>query len=231
MNTGNTIKSALMGLVFPEVCILCGMPLTGFQHFICQECIETRFEQAAAAADERLNLPESVSGRLALWNFDKGGYLQDLLHNLKYKRLMGLGVDLGVALGTKMKLYFDEGMLSDGKTRLLPVPLHPRRKKQRGFNQAAYLAEGIKQAAGVDILKDDAVTRVKNTKTQTGFTLEKRRLNIQGAFKVEDVSAVKARNIIIVDDVFTTGATCFELADTLHKAGAKSLYIVTAAQA
>lgn len=231
MNTGNTIKSALMGIVFPEVCILCGMPLTGFQHFLCQECIESRFEEAAITVDERLNLPESVSGRLALWNFDKGGYLQDLLHNLKYKRLTGLGVDLGAAIGAKMKIHFDKAILSGGMTRLLPVPLHPRRKRQRGFNQAAYIAEGIKQATDLDVFGEDTVVRIKNTKTQTGFTLEKRRKNIRGAFRVNHISAVRDLNIIIVDDVFTTGATCFELADILHNAGAKSLYIVTAAQA
>jgi len=225
------IKSALMDIVFPKVCSLCGMPLSGHQQFICTNCVQTRFDDAFATAEDHLNLPESVKGRLALWQFDKGGYLQDLLHSLKYHRLTNVGIDLGVALAVKMKQVYKDDAFNISELILLPVPLHPKKRKMRGFNQAYYIAKGIENVFGGQILPKNAVVRTKNTKTQTGFSLEKRRANISDAFKVNDIEWVTGKTIFIIDDVFTTGATGFELAQVLKDAGAESIFIVTVAQA
>lgn len=222
------IGSSLTELLFPKVCTICGMLLSGNQQFICGECIIERFEKAALSPEDLINLPENIDRRIALWHFDKGGYLQELLHDLKYKRLTGVGEDLGVALGARMKrekpFVFED-------TALLPVPLHPRKRKTRGYNQAYHIAIGMKKVLKTEIISNSAVIRVKNTKTQTGFSLERRRENISDAFEVDEASLLEGKNIIIVDDVFTTGATSFELAGVLKKAGAQSIYIATIAQA
>jgi len=224
-------KTAIMEILFPRVCSLCGMPLSGSQQFICSTCVETRFDSAFSTKEDLLNLPESVNSRLALWKFDKGGYLQDLLHNLKYQRLTGVGIDLGIALGSKIKKEMPIIEENIDEVLFLPVPLHPKKRKMRGFNQAYYIAKGIQEVLGGSIVSKSAVVRVKNTKTQTGFSLEKRRVNISKAFKVVDSDAILDKNIVIVDDVFTTGATSFELAQVLKEAGAANIFITTVAQA
>lgn len=101
----------------------------------------------------------------------------------------------------------------------------------RGYNQAFYIAKGVAEVTNLKILPKDAVVRNRNTKTQTGFSLEKRRKNIQGAFTVSDPEVVKETVCVIIDDVFTTGATTFELSRVLKKAGSLDLLIATVAQA
>ena len=222
------LSSSFTELLFPKVCTICGMPLSGNQQFICGECIFERFEQAVLKPEDLINLPENVDHRIALWNFDKGGYLQDLLHDLKYKRLTGVGEDLGIALGARIKR---EAPFAVKDAILLPVPLHPRKRKMRGYNQAYHIAVGMSRVLKTEIVSKRVVVRVKNTKTQTGFSLEKRKENISDAFEVHEKSLLEEKNIIIVDDVFTTGATSFELASVLKKAGVESIYIATIAQA
>lgn len=222
------LKESLTELLFPKVCSLCGMPLSGKQQFICGECIRYKFEHAELSKEELLNIPEDVDGRIALWQFDKGGYLQELLHDLKYNRLTGLGLDLGAALGMKIKLATN---ISEDEVLLLPVPLHPKKRRKRGYNQSYYIAKGVQRVIKADIIPVKAVQRIRNTRTQTGFSLEQRRSNIEGAFVVNDTRVVEGKSILIIDDVFTTGATSFELAHMTKKAGASKIYIATVAQA
>ena len=101
----------------------------------------------------------------------------------------------------------------------------------RGYNQAYYIAKGISDVTNADIIPLKTVLRTKNTLTQTGFTLEKRRLNIENAFKIADLDAIQDKNIMIVDDVFTTGSTSFELASVLKASNCDKVGIATVAQA
>lgn len=101
----------------------------------------------------------------------------------------------------------------------------------RGYNQAFHIAKGVAEVTNLHILGKDVVVRNRNTKTQTGFSLEKRRRNIEGAFEVQDAEKVKEVLVVIIDDVFTTGATTFEMSGTLNKAGCKDIMIATVAQA
>jgi len=231
MEAFNYIRSSISELMFPKVCTICGMSLFKSQGFICSECANDRFERAIMSKSDRINLPESVEGRFALWQFDKGGYLQDLLHKLKYHRLTGVGEDLGTFLGKGIKA---KNMLVDfepDNTIILPVPLHDKKRRIRGFNQAFYIAKGMSEVLNYNIIRKGVVLRTKNTKTQTGFSLGKRRENIANAFKVVLPEKIESKNIIIVDDVFTTGATAFELVSELDKANVSKIFIATVAQA
>lgn len=226
------LHRGLLGLLFPEVCEICGLRLSKTEHFVCQNCLSNRFEIANPFRKQisaEVFLPEGVSAQHALWKFDKGGHLQDLLHKLKYNRLYGVGEDLGMALGQSISV---NPFFSDTDDMILvPVPLHPKKKRMRGYNQARYIAKGIKNSTGLPMCDSEDVVRVKNTKTQTGFTLEKRRENIAKAFRVDNKKAFEGKVCVIVDDVFTTGATTFELASVLLKAGALKIMITTVAQA
>ena len=227
----NYIRSSISELMFPKVCAICGFSLSKRQNFICNDCSQNRFERAVSGRADKINLPESVAGRFALWQFDKGGYLQDLLHKLKYHRLTGVGEDLGAILGNTIKNEQILNSFNTNETRILPVPLHRKKRKLRGFNQAFFIAKGFSGKMEYDILKKGVVERVKNTKTQTGFTLNKRRENIANAFRVAQEKEISGKNIIIIDDVFTTGATAFELVTELERAKAGKIFIVTVAQA
>lgn len=229
------LKDGLFEVLFPRVCTVCGMKLPKAEHFVCTQCLNNKFEEAwysGKKSTSEVMLPEGIYMQHALWNFDKGGHLQELLHQLKYHRLTGVGEDVGRQLGKSLlrNPFFLEA-IKDRKVRLLPVPLHPKKRRMRGYNQAFYVAKGVAEVTNLPILKKEAVRRTKNTRTQTGFSLEKRRKNIEGAFKVEQPEAIESVTCIIVDDVFTTGATTFELSAKLQEAGCADIIIATVAQA
>lgn len=229
------IKEGVLEVLFPKVCTVCGLKLSMAEHFVCSQCLNNKFEEAyipGKRSTSEIMLPEGIYLQHALWNFDKGGYLQELLHQLKYHRLTGVGVDMGRQLGKSLlnNSFFAEA-IKDEKVRLVPVPLHARKQRTRGYNQAFHIAKGVAEVTKLHILKKDVVQRTKNTSTQTGFSLEKRRKNISGAFKVVRPRALDSVTCIIVDDVFTTGATTFELASKLKEAGCSKIIIATVAQA
>lgn len=226
------IKEGVLEVIFPHVCIVCGILLPKNDEFICFHCISTKFESANSEGKMVASdtfLPEGVDVQHSLWNFDKGGFLQDVLHSLKYHRLTGVGIDLGKALGNSFKKHPCYTQLKNPV--LIPVPLHPKKKRKRGYNQAKLIAQGVHSCTNIPICSEDDVLRIKNTKTQTGFSIEKRRENIEKAFVIQNAAAIDNKYCIIVDDVFTTGATTFELADCLINKGAYKILIITVAQA
>ncbi len=219
-------------LLYPKVCHTCQSRLTGSNHHLCDWCSEHIFPLANPDYNQSCGidfLPEKIIFQHALWKFDKGGYLQELLHSLKYHNLPGVGVDMGKALG---KSLLKHPMISDFEnTRLVPVPLHPQKEQSRGYNQARAIAEGISDVTGFEIIKPKTVIRRKQTKTQTGFNLSQRQQNVSQAFFVAELYSVTITPLIIVDDVFTTGATVFELASTVSRFSAFPIAIATIATA
>jgi len=228
------ISEGLANITFPDICYICGTSLSETEDTVCIHCLKNRFE---LANPEYLKVsgaelvPDFVSLQTALWKFDKGGYLQDALHQLKYERLTGIGVDFGIALAWQLQQHPRVSKSEEDEIILVPVPLHYKKRRKRGYNQAWYISKGISSVTDWPIAPKEAVLRIKNTKTQTGFSLEERRKNISGAFLVKDKSRVEGKTCLIVDDVFTTGATTFELAQTLFGAGARAPMICTIAQA
>jgi ComF family protein len=221
---------ALSDVVFPPVCACCGtMPMVKGAA-ICSECLKTRFEPDTD--DESILLPESVLFRFSLWRFDKMGYLQALLHKLKYHHIQPighrLGTEAGILLGKSGMLdVYSEEM---DHVRLVPVPLHRKRFIQRGYNQARVIAEGVSETTGIPVIPNGTVVRKKQTISQTGLNRKERIDNVAGAFQITQNEKLSSSFTIIVDDVYTTGATTFELADTLFTATGKKVGIVTIAR-
>ncbi|MDR9415225.1 MAG: ComF family protein [Gracilimonas sp.] len=211
------------------------MRISKEEHFVCAECLNGKFEEAFKTQKKSTSgtiLPEGIILQHALWNFDKGGYLQELLHQLKYHRLTGVGIDIGRQLGKSLlqNTHFMEA-INNNKVRLLPVPLHPNKRRMRGYNQAFFIAKGVAEVTQLPISKRGIVVRNRNTNTQTGFSMEKRRKNMEGAFSVAKPEKIKDSICVIIDDVFTTGATTFELSNELKKTGCTNIMIATVAQA
>lgn len=235
-NFYSILKQGVSQVIFPDVCVCCGLETTEKERQICSFCLDKRFEDANP--ENKLTtgdtlLPEGVLFQHALWLFDKGGNLQHLLHQLKYEQLTTVGIDLGRKLGLRVRRHpAVKKVLIRDETVLLPVPLHYLKFRSRGFNQAFKIAQGIQKIwSDVPILPVRAVVRSKNTRTQTGFSLSKRLKNLEGAFKIKNKYAVSGKTVVIVDDVFTTGATTFELVRTLKSAGCGKTGILTVAQA
>ncbi|PAU93752.1 hypothetical protein CK503_10745 [Aliifodinibius salipaludis] len=203
---------------------------------MCSFCLRDRFEdgnpQNKKVSSDSL-LPDRIIVQHALWQFDKGGDLQNLLHQLKYERLTMVGRDLGRALGRRVQKHPGIVELFDKhQSVVVPVPLHYLKYRYRGFNQAFKLAQGFGEVwDDIPTCEIDDIVRIKNTRSQTGFSLEKRLWNLQKAFRVKNQALINNRLCVIIDDVFTTGATTFELAGTLKEAGAGPVIILTVAQA
>lgn len=228
------IKRGAEDILFPNICLICGHSLSGREHMVCAECLREEFEALNPQddAEQKVMLPESVHFHYSLWSFGKGGYLQQLLHKLKYDRLTGIAIDAGRMLGEQLK-----GHPAVRKSKeiavpfLLPVPLHPAKFKKRGYNQAYIIAAGIQEITNWEISPSAAVIRTRNTRTQTGFDLNKRIENISGAFEVRQPEVLRDRFCIIIDDVFTTGTTTFELAKAVHNTNGIACGIGTLARA
>lgn len=219
-------------IVFPPTCVCCGTSTNSEERFICSLCREDRFESVTDTPGNIL--PENIRFVNTMWYFDKGGYLQKLLHQLKYHYLRGVGIELGFLLGKDFlhrhaRQNLDE--LYQLNPVIVPIPLHPSRKRTRGYNQARALAEGVSKSTGWELIPEQVVKRIKKTKTQTGLNLKQRSENLKGAFEIVNTDFLKNRTTIIVDDVFTTGATTFELARTIHKETGEQSGILTVARA
>lgn len=112
---------------------------------------------------------------------------------------------------------------------LVPVPLHPRRRRERGFNQSELLASALARRSRLP-LAARALVRRRDTPTQTGLSAAQRRDNVRGAFAIRERSKVAGRIVVLVDDVLTTGATVRECAAALLEAGALSVRVLTVAR-
>ncbi|MCC5925131.1 MAG: ComF family protein [Bacteroidetes bacterium] len=233
------VQEAVVGfrqMLFPGVCLSCGMPDVDGMELLCPFCRENRFDPANPFRTDScpgVILPAVLRYQYAMWRYDKGGVLQRLLHNIKYNGLGRLAFELGCIAGVSMRNCpaLDGAINTNEPLVLLPVPLHPRRRRMRGFNQAELIALGISQVTGIPVLSDDIVVRTRYTNTQTGFSLMARTRNLNGAFKILNEEEITGKSIIIVDDVFTTGATVFSLAEILNEGNPSEIGVVTIAHA
>lgn len=223
------ISGSLNELVFPVTCACCGIKTEEIHQTICNWCRRSRFEDAGE--DQSEILPETVSSLYSMWYFDKGGYLQQLLHNLKYNHLKGVGRELGRILAASYMRANESEKILQMSPVIVPVPIHKTRLRRRGYNQARVLAEGFCELTNWELIEEKAIIRVKNTVTQTGLTSRRRSENIRGAFSVQQSEILQGRIILILDDVFTTGATTFELARILNSFSNQKAEITTVARA
>jgi ComF family protein len=116
--------------------------------------------------------------------------------------------------------------LLDEADLVAPVPLHPKRLRARGFNQALLLARGLSDTP----VAREALTRVRHTAPQVGLNPKERRENVKGAFAVPEPAGVKGKNVLLLDDLYTTGATVRECARVLRRAGAHRVDVLTVAR-
>jgi len=163
-----------------------------------------------------------------------GGYdggLRDLIHLLKYQQVRPAAAVLGRILAERIAGF--EATLPAGLIVVLPVPLHQGKRVQRGFNQSELIARAalkqLRRPERFQLLTGGLVRR-RETESQIGLTRHQRRENLRGAFAVSVPEQIKKRNVLLVDDVFTTGTTASECASVLRRAGANRVYVATVAR-
>ena len=158
------------------------------------------------------------------------GALREMIHLLKYGQVRPAALVLGRMLGELIQGLFTE--FGDPLPLLIPVPLHASKLRQRGFNQSELIArEALKTArvAGIE-LNTSALVRIRPTESQTGLTRHQRRMNLRGAFQVAHPAEISGRDILLVDDVYTTGTTASECARVLRRARSGKVWVATVAR-
>lgn len=231
----------LTGLVFARDpgCPLCGCP--GFPGHLCRACMEMLAElgrgmvvcekcgrfcpglREGSLCRECVEEPPPYIKARAVAPYE--GQLREALHQFKFfgrKELAGPFGEVMAALAAAFFPLRPAGVV-------VPVPLPERRERERGFNQAALLAGVIGDILRLPVFKR-ALVRTRETPSQATLSREQRQANLCGAFAAgEDSSAVAGRNVLLVDDVYTTGATASECSRALLAAGAGAVYVVTLA--
>ena len=160
--------------------------------------------------------------------------MREAIHALKYDRLHSAARELGRMLATAIAQLAPQ---APTEMLVVPVPLHRSKYAQRGFNQSRSLAvEALKFLRASHpqwrlVLAPSTLMRLRATESQAGLTMHQRRQNVRGAFTVSDPAAVSLKHILVVDDIFTTGATARAAALALARAGAASVWVATLARA
>ncbi len=242
MTVAGVLRS-FIDVLFPAACATCGSPVgaSRIPHFctscwsdfsllpgaLCPRCGRPFGSPAALTHSPEhacrfcREEPPVFDQALAVGQFE--GSLRDAIHLYKYRPSRALGRHLGAWMAANVRL-------GRGIDLLMPVPLHSRRLRERGFNQALLLGHEVAQAHGIP-LSIDSLARIRPTRPQVELSGAERVRNVAGAFAIRPSCAVDGRSVLLVDDVFTTGATLNECARVLKERGAGRVLALTLARA
>ncbi|MGE5741206.1 MAG: ComF family protein [Candidatus Aminicenantes bacterium RBG_16_66_30] len=229
-------------LVFPSFCHICREPLEGAgEKIVCGACLAKLAPRVGPICPRCGRFHEGSGGdhpcarclaQAPAYSMHRscgiyGGMLKDVILLFKYRKYAPLSRPLAGFADTC--LAGDRPLWEDADL-LVPVPLHPSRKRERGFNQARLLARDLGSLQGLGVLTGSLV-KTLNRPAQAGLRAAERERNVRSAYAVKHADKVLGRTLILVDDVTTTGATLRECAKVLKQAGAKEVRAITLAQA
>jgi len=207
----------LLNLFFPKVCVGCKNILVEQEHIVCIACLHDLPVTNLHVNDSKVisNIfygTVALEHATALFYFPKKGLVRQLIHQLKYKNQPEISNYLGKWLGIEL----EESGYYKFVDVVIPVPLHKRRLKKRGYNQVAGFGEELATCLQASY-NNTTLLRIKNTGTQTVKDRLTRWINVQTIFEVLDIKSLEGKHILLVDDVITTGATIKACVKELHK--------------
>ncbi len=201
------VLSDFLSMFYPRTCICCGKALSRNETDLCMACemelpfVPETIMTSGRAIAERFDGRVEVEGATALLRYEKETVSQHILHHIKYKGGKALGYRMGRMLGARLR-----GTRFQKMDALIPVPLHPNKFKLRGYNQSEWIAKGIGEALGIPVWTDVLVRTVENS-TQTRKGAYERWENVKGIFQLVDESKIRGKQLLVIDDVMTTGST------------------------
>ena len=206
-----------ISLLFPRLCYACGDHLMRNEHLICTECYvvipRTNYHLVQDNPVAQLFWGRCMIEKAAAFSYyNKDSRIRKLIHNLKYKGVKEIGYELGRIYGLSLK---SSGFMDDIDV-VIPVPLHPSKKRVRGFNQSEVISMGIADAAGLSV-DIKSLIRIMVSATQTKRSRYERWTNVEGIFHVAETQSIAGKHILLVDDVITTGSTIESCAIELLK--------------
>jgi len=219
LSAAHDILHSLVDFLFPPTCLLCGSTDT-VNGFLCSGCIDT-FTDVALDYNSPPRRIDHVDAVSILHPYDDG--CRKLIHALKYHGMPSVGLFLGGLIGRKTAADFSPPALS----LLVPVPLHPTRFRERGYNQSERLATGFSAFSGLAV-DETLLTRCRKTPTQTALDEADRAANVLGAFEFAGRTSLDGRHVILIDDVLTTGSTVSDCARALREGGARGVTVCVA---
>ncbi|NQT64021.1 MAG: ComF family protein [Candidatus Marinimicrobia bacterium] len=219
-DTLKALYTGVIDLIYPPLCMICDdrLELAGLE--ICQTCLNNF--KLIGSPHGQFSVPGDIyiSTAWALFEYDES--FQQLIHHLKYSRRRK---PIGVVLNHYQSQILDQ-LPVDEIDLIISVPLHPRKLRERGYNQVDDMSRWLMGKLNTE-LGNHLVKRKKYTSTQTKLTAEERMENVRAAFGVTDASAFQGKHVLLVDDVLTTGATSNALAGILEQSGAAKIDLIT----
>ncbi len=222
------LLTEIFDFILPRICPSCNSKLLPEETAICSSC----FSRIKIAEEDRITFEfrkkfegkNIISGFASMFIFEKDKEIQHIIHSIKYsQRFLN-----GMFLGKIMSLFIEDKINAWKIDLLIPVPLHSVKKAERGFNQSYYISKGISRNFKIPI-DEKSLKRKRYTQSQTTMNLIERQENIKDAFRVKHKKIIAGKNILLIDDVITTGATVAECGRMLLENGAKSVYAASIA--
>jgi ComF family protein len=242
-----TAAASVFSTLFPSDCRFCHLPLVKASRLpVCDICLDQiqKIEgpvcsvcgqpiisallqsQESPCCGDCISSEPLFAKAVAYGPYDGG--LRELIHLLKYDHVRPAANVLGRMMS---EAFLDLApTFDDGEPLVLPVPLHSSKLNQRGFNQSELIARAALKLVPLGSLESDILRRTRATDAQTGLTRDQRERNIHGAFRVQRRNLISGKDILLIDDVFTTGTTVSECARILRRAGARRVFVATVAR-
>ena len=197
----------LIALFYPSTCIVCEKNLLKEEECICTQCLHKIpktdcFKQTKNSVSKLFWGRVQLQNAVALYQFHKEGSVQKLIRQLKYEGGKSVGIFLGKQLGYALK----ESSFFSTIDYIIPIPLHPKKEKLRGYNQSKYIAKGIQEILQIKV-NTKTLIRIENTDSQTRKKRFNRWENMMNSFALKRPEKLIDTHILLVDDVVTTGAT------------------------
>ena len=216
-------------MLFPNLCICCDGYISHQENQVCDLCMYTlpKYEENEFKDN---SLARKFWGRVRLENvaaqykLTGSSAVKSIIHQIKYRGNTDLGIAMGEVLGAtlmKSTLFTDVNLL-------VPVPLHPKKERLRGYNQCDLLLTGLGAVMNIPIVKNKLI-RKKHNSTQTKKNRYERYINSKEVFYITDIKALQNKHVLIVDDVITTGATIEACASVLLDVDGLKLSVATLA--